>query len=266
MDEQQAAAYLGRIGAERPERPDAAGLRALQSAHLAAVPFENLAVGLGEPVVLEEEALLAKIVGRRRGGFCYELNGAFAGLLRALGYRVDLLAARTFGADGRPGPPFDHMALRVELDEPWLVDVGFGRFGHHPLRLAARGDQHDPGGVFRVTPVEGRPAVPGTPEVLDVLMDGEPQYRLDPRPYALTDFVPTCWWQTTSPQSHFTRSSTCSRLTADGRITLSGTRLIRTGPDGARTERQLSEAEALAAYRVHFGITLTRLPVGAPPH
>ncbi|GAB2695204.1 arylamine N-acetyltransferase family protein [Kitasatospora kifunensis] len=249
LDEQRVAAYLARIGAQRPELPDLAGLRALQRAHLATVPFENLSVRLGEPIVLEPAALVAKLVDRRRGGFCYELNGAFAALLTALGYQVDLLAARVF-AEERPGPPgplFDHLALRVRLDEPWLVDVGFGRFSTLPLRLDERGEQHDPAGTFTIR--EHGPD-------LDVLESGTPQYRLDQRAYQLADFVPTCWWQATAPASPFTRSTVCSMATADGRKTLSGDKLIRT-VDGERQEQPLPEpADRLAAYRDHFGIAL----------
>ncbi|MFJ8437046.1 arylamine N-acetyltransferase [Kitasatospora sp. NPDC094019] len=263
LTDERVAAYLARIGAERPARAGAAELARLQEAHLDAVPFENLSVHLDEPVVLEPEALLEKLVGRRRGGFCYELNGAFAALLRALGYRVELLAARVFdGAE--PGPPFDHLALRVEADgAARLVDVGFGRFARRPLRLDERGPQRDPAGVVTVTPVAGA----ATTGDLDVVLDGAPQYRLDPRPYRLADFAPTCWWQTTSPDSHFTRATTCSRPTPDGgRITLTssratgGTRLLRTAPDGSRTEELLDADAALGAYRTHFGITLDRLP------
>ncbi|MFF8775398.1 arylamine N-acetyltransferase [Kitasatospora sp. NPDC015120] len=256
----QVAAYLDRIGAERPGRAGAAELARLQEAHLDAVPFENLSIHLGEPVVLEPAALLEKIVDRRRGGFCYELNGAFAALLSTLGYRVDLLAARVF--DGaKPGPPFDHLALRVAADGlTWLVDVGFGRFARRPLLLDERGEQRDPAGVFTILPS-------GTADDLDVALDGEPQYRLERRPHPLADFVPTCWWQATSPDSPFARGTTCSRPAPDGgRITLTAarasatTRLLRTAPDGSRNEELLAPDAALAAYRTHFGITLDRLP------
>ncbi|MEU9047444.1 MULTISPECIES: arylamine N-acetyltransferase [unclassified Kitasatospora] len=246
-------AYLERIGLPDPGEPSAGALARLQQAHLRAVPFENLSIHLGEPVVLDPAALVAKVVDRRRGGFCYELNGAFAELLRSLGYRVSLLAGRVFDGE-RPGPPFGHLALRVDLDEPWLADVGFGRFSRHPLRLDQRGPQSDPHGTFTVAPH-------GAHGELDVRMDGAPQYRLDPRPYPLADFAPTCWWQSTLPDSHFTRSTACSLPTEDGgRTTISGTRLIRTAPDGTRSERQLTAAETPAAYREHFGIALDRLP------
>jgi N-hydroxyarylamine O-acetyltransferase len=250
LDSSQIDRYLARIDADRPDRPDLGGLRSLQAAHLARVPFENLSIHLGEPIVLTEDALFDKIVGHRRGGFCYELNGAFSALLRGLGYQVDLLSARVYG-DGRFGPPLDHMALRVHLDEPWLVDVGFGRFSDAPLRLSERGDQVDPGGVFRIEDAGGD---------LTVLTGGAPQYRLDPRPYALEDFAPTCWWQSTSPDSHFTHSLTCSLPSPGGRVTLSGDRLIRT-TGGERVERTLgSEAEILEAYQKLFGIELDRAP------
>lgn len=247
--------YLTRIGATRPASADAQALFDLQAAHLLAVPFENLSIHLGEPIVLDQARLVAKVVGMRRGGFCYELNGAFAALLTALGFRVSLLSARVFGASGQPGPPFDHMTLRVDLAEPWLVDVGFGRFATRPLRLGFPGDQLDPAGTFRVA---DSPSGHGD---LDVFHDGEPAYRVDPRPYALPDFGPVCWWQQTFPESHFRTSLTCSIATGSGRVTLSGDRLIVTG-DGRRQERRLTgDVEILAAYRAYFGITLDRVPV-----
>ena len=268
MDSVQVDRYLERIGVDRPSHPDLDGLRRLQLAHLRTVPFENLSIHLDEPIVLTEAALFAKIVDRRRGGFCYELNGLFAALLTALGYQVDLLAARVFGS-GTFGPPLDHLALRVNLPrvnplqanltDPWLVDVGFGRFADAPLRLDTSADQPDASGVFRVNA--------GDDIVID--QDGEHQYRLDPRPYALADFAPTCWWQQTSPDSHFTRSLTCSLPTGSGRVTLSGSRLITTTTTtggGERVEQTLgSSAEILAAYQTHFGITLDRVPVLRPP-
>ena len=246
--------YLARIDATCPVSADLDALRGLQVAHLLAVPFENLSIHLGEPIVLDQAGLVTKVTRMRRGGFCYELNGAFAALLTALGFRVSLLSARVFGAGKQPGPPFDHMTLRVDLAEPWLVDVGFGRFAMQPLQLNFRGDQPDPAGTFRVT---GSPSGHGD---FDVFHDGEPAYRVDPRPYALSDFAPTCWWQQTFPGSHFRKSLTCSISTKSGRITLSSDRLIVT-EDGHREERTLtSDTEILAAYRHYFGITLDRVP------
>jgi N-hydroxyarylamine O-acetyltransferase len=254
MDEQAVTAYLQRIGAERPLVLDGGALGVLHRAHLLAVPFENLSIHLAEPISLGEDDLVDKIVARRRGGFCYELNGAFGFLLEALGARVTRLAARVYGAE-RPGPPFDHLTLVVHLADdggPWLADVGFGSHSTYPLRYHGRHEQDDPGGRFLLA---------DTPDGdVDVLRDGKPQYRMEQRERCLADFAPTCWWQQTSPDSHFTRSTICSRLTADGRMSISGRTLIRTSGE-SRTEQQLPSDDAvLAAYRDHFGIVLDRVP------
>jgi arylamine N-acetyltransferase len=94
MDHETVVAYLDRIGVTAPAACDAAGLRTLHRAHQLTVPFENLSIHLAEPISLDERDLADKIVRRRRGGFCYELNGAFALLLEALGAQVSRVAAR----------------------------------------------------------------------------------------------------------------------------------------------------------------------------
>jgi N-hydroxyarylamine O-acetyltransferase len=244
--------YLARIGAARPDRADDDALRGLHLRHLLTVPFENLSVHLGEQIVLDEEALVAKIVERHRGGFCYELNGAFAALLAALDYDVALLAARAYGADGL-GIPYDHMVVRVG---EWLVDVGFGSHSHYPLRLDVGGDQLDPGGTFRIDEASDGDLV--------VFKDGEPQYRVWSRRQALRDFAAGCWWHRSCPESHFTRSLVCSLTTEDGRLTLSGRTLIRTVA-GQRREQSLDgDAVVLDAYRTHFGVVLDRVPEVRP--
>jgi N-hydroxyarylamine O-acetyltransferase len=251
MDATAADAYLARLEIDRPNRPDAEALAHLHEQHLRTIPFENLDIHLDVPITLDEAALFDKIVTRRRGGLCYELSGLFAALLRQVGFDVSILAGRVFGPGGI-GPVFDHMALRVELEEPWLADVGFGRLSTLPLKLDCRDDQKDPGGTFRVADAEYGD--------VDLYLDDRAQYRLERRPRALSDFEATCWWQQTSPKSNFRQGPVSSILTAGGRVTVSGPMLIETD-GGARTERRLdSEAEILDAYRRHFGIELARVP------
>lgn len=88
------AAYLERIGYSGRQTPSAETLRNIHRAHLLAVPFENLDIGWAREIRMDQEAFVRKIVEHRRGGFCYELNGAFAALLQALGFTVTLLSAR----------------------------------------------------------------------------------------------------------------------------------------------------------------------------
>ncbi|MFG3123166.1 arylamine N-acetyltransferase [Streptomyces sp. NPDC048201] len=259
MNPTRTDAYLRRIGAQRPASPTTEALRDLHSRHLRTVPFENLSIHLGEPVVLEEEALLDKVVGARRGGFCYELNGTFGLLLTELGYDVQLLAGRVHGDEGL-GIPYDHLALRVRTVDggDLLADVGFGAHSHGPLAFGERGDQADPGGTFRV--VEAGDDV-------DVLRDGRPQYRLERRPRSLRDFRAGAWWHSTSPESRFTRSLVCSRITADGgRITLSGRTSTTTDAAGRKEVRELgTDEEVLAVYRDGFGIGLSVVPAVHEP-
>ncbi|MGW7240837.1 arylamine N-acetyltransferase family protein [Streptomyces sp. NPDC054804] len=270
----QTDAYLHRLGAARPARPTAEALRDLHLRHLRAVPFENLAIHLGEEIVLAQERLVDKVVGVGRGGFCYELNGAFSALLTALGFRVTLLAGRVYGDEGRLGIPYDHLALRVGTVDggEWLADVGFGAHSHYPLAFAERGEQADPGGTFRITgagpDAAGAGGEPGAVAGdLDVLRNGKPQYRLEVRPRALGDFTAGAWWHSTSPSSHFTQSLVCSRVTEDGgRITLGGRTLTVTAADGAREVRELEgDEEVLGVYRERFGIELDRVPVVRTP-
>jgi N-hydroxyarylamine O-acetyltransferase len=252
VDSSRVRRYLDHLGVA-----DDAPLSELQERHLHVVPFENLSIHLGEAITLVPTALIDKIVERRRGGFCYELNGAFGALLTALGYEVTYLAARVHTPDG-VGPLFDHLGLRVDLaGVPWLADVGFGRFTHRPIRLDVFTPQEDPGGTFTVTE--------GEHGDLTVERDGSPEYTLETRPRQLADFEPTCWWQTTSPKSHFTRSLVCSRLTPAGRVTLSGRTLIHTGPDGKDERNLADDADVLAAYHEHFGIVLDTVPVVRAP-
>ena len=266
MDETTLEAYFGRLAVPRPHTADAVNLHVLHRAHQMRVPFENLSIHLSEPVLLAEDVLVDKIVTRRRGGFCYELNGAFAILLEAMGAEVRRVAARVYGSDGHVGPPLDHMALVVRASDasgPWLIDVGFGSHSVYPLLFDSRHEQNDPAGRFLlVDSGEGD---------VDVLKDGKPQYRIEPKERSLADFIPTCWWQTTSPDSHFTQDIICSRLTKDGRVSIAGRTLIIT-ENGSRAEKQLTGDNALlAAYREHFGIILDtvpqviRAPSGAPP-
>jgi N-hydroxyarylamine O-acetyltransferase len=252
MDDETVDRYLARIAAPRPPGPTSAALHDLQAAHLLAVPFENLSIHLGEMIVLDEKSICEKLLGRHRGGFCYELNGAFGCLLAALGFEVTFLAARVATAVGEVGPPFDHLVVRVDTDRSWLVDVGFGDHSTYPVALDDAGPHDDPGGTFGV--VE-------TPDGdIDVIRDGVAQYRVELRPRQWVDFVPMCWWHQTSPSSHFTQSLVCSLAIPGGRVTLSDRRLITTIA-GVRSEKLLtSDDEVVAAYRDIFGIVVAHPP------
>ncbi|MGH9899099.1 MAG: arylamine N-acetyltransferase family protein [Pyrinomonadaceae bacterium] len=248
------SAYLRRINYQGSLAPTAQTLRELHVAHLLSVPFENLNIHAGQPVVLGDDALFAKIVEHRRGGFCYELNGLFAALLRALGFDVMMLSAGVAKVEGGFGPDFDHMTLMVTLEQRWLVDVGFGDSFLEPLLLDERGEQ-----------VQGRRAYKIVPDGdLLILMqrdkgdEWKAQYRFTLQSYKYADYAEMCRYHQTSPKSPFTRGRVCSRATEEGRVTLGEMRFITTSRSGERQERTLtSQEEYVAMLHEHFGVVMT---------
>jgi len=242
-------AYLDRLGYTGATAPTVETLRAIHHAHLLAVPFENLDIALGRKIVVDEDAFVRKVVERRRGGFCYELNGAFAALLRALGFRVTLLSARVARDAGGWGPEFDHLTLRVDLDTPWLTDVGFGESFLEPLRMEVDSEQLDPAGTFRLVQA-------GDHLQLEKAETGRwrRQFSFTFQPRSLEEFAGMCHYHQTSSESSFTQKRICTRATSEGRITLADMKLIVTR-NGYREERMLAgERERNDVLREQFEI------------
>ena len=243
-------AYLDRINYEGSLAPTPETLRALQLAHLRAVPFENLSIHAGQPIVLNDDALFEKIVTRQRGGFCYELNGLFAALLRALGFSVQMLSAAVAKPDGGFGPEFDHMTLLVTLEERWLADVGFGDSFLDPLRLDHRGDQVQLRRAYEILSAEGHLVL----RQRELHGEWKDQYRFTLQPHNYRDYEAMCHFQETSPESHFTRGRVCTLATMSGRKTLSELRLITTD-EGEKHERELKDEQEFSSLLRHeFGI------------
>ena len=227
-------AYFERIGYDGPRQPTLETLRALHRSHLYSVPFENLDIALGIPIVLEPARLYDKIVTRRRGGFCYEVNGLFCELLLALGFRVSMLSGCVRRDDGGFGPEFDHMLLKVQLEETWLVDVGFGDSFVDPIVFRAGGADQVNGHRYVVLPVGDEW------QLLREDDNGQvPLYAFRNVPYQLSDYQAMCTFHQSSPESHFTKSWICTRATPEGRITLANMRLI-VSRKSSREEVQLS--------------------------
>jgi len=251
--------YLARIQYFEPLKPDVQTLQGLHLAHMQNVPFENLDIGLKQPILLTEQALWEKIITRKRGGFCYELNGLFAWLLKQIGFEVTFLNARVYDRDGNLGIDFDHLALLVKLPNDsarWLADVGFGDSFNEPLDFEERGDQVQDLRAYRLEQIESGYAT------WQKNYDGswERQYFFDLHPRTFpTDYEPACSYHQTSPESSFTRGSIISKATPDGRVSLEDGRLILT-KNGQRSVRQV---EGKDEYRVllheYFDVTLQRI-------
>ncbi len=238
--------YLRRIGLEAAiaDGPADVGLlRTVVAAQIASVPFENLDIHRGIPVDIEPAALVDKLVGRRRGGICYEVNGLLTLALRGLGFDAHLVGAEVL-TDAGYGPPLGHVVLVVRIDgHPWLVDAGFG--GEALVEEATDGD-------------------PGAGTAYDVRFESGSAYRTDGVLRPLADFVAMAHWHSTSPGSRFTRGIVCSVTRSDGRYTLSCApggdyRLTITGENG-REARELDDADVVEVLRREFGVALADPP------
>jgi len=246
--------YMERIGYRGPLRPSVEVLRKLHRRHMLSVPFENLDILLGRPIILSENAFYDKIIKHRRGGFCYELNGSFASLLKKLGFKVSMLSAGVARRGGGFSPDFDHMTLLVQLKEPWLADVGFGDSFTEPKRLNMSRPQADHGKDYRFTRKDEWIILSRRTKGHRI---SEPQYKFSLTPRKLEDFVPRCRWQQTSPRSHFRKGRLCTRLAPNGRLTLTDTKFTVTRGN-KKVELPLKNPEEFGVLlRQRFGIDLS---------
>jgi N-hydroxyarylamine O-acetyltransferase len=251
--------YLQRIKYRGATSASAANLRALHRAHMYSVPFENLDIHLGRPIELQRHLLYDKIILRRRGGFCYELNGLFAWLLEQLGFNVTLLSARDVHPAGGVGPEHDHLTLMVtcpadgtETKTPWLVDVGWGDSFTEPLRLDRPGIEQQEGlRAYRIDQLDDYFFL----WQRNYAGEWGRQYRFTLEPQAFTDFEATCRYHQTSPKSSFTQQRICSLATADGRVSLDDHRLIVT-EHGQRQEFAVDEEIVPSILEERFGMKL----------
>lgn len=246
-------AYLRRVGVAADLAPDLSALRTLQVAHLAAIPFENVDVRLGSPIRLDIESLQAKLVHRRRGGYCFEHNTLFAAALRAIGFHVDTLEARVRPRGSTATLPRTHMTLRVAVNgQSWLADVGFG--GDGPLQPVPMDGtlSEQPDGAFEVGEEDG-----GL-RVLRREIAGEwyDMYAFPLTPAFPVDFEVGSHYTSTHPASPFVNTLTVQRSETEGRLMLRG-RVLTSRVGGEETVREITDDELPVLLRDRFGLDVT---------
>ncbi|MBI3163490.1 MAG: arylamine N-acetyltransferase [Chloroflexi bacterium] len=248
----EASAYLNRINYHGSTEPTIETLRGIHRAHLLAVPFENLDIRLNRQIVLKEAALFEKIVVNRRGGFCYELNGLFASLLRQMGFDVTIFSSNVLHG-GIPAE-IDHLTLLIQLDERWIADVGFGDSSRLPLRLVEEEQQFSVDSTYRFVRSNNR-------WLLQRLIETEEwydEYSFDVNltPLVLSDFEEANRYYQTASASYFVQGRICSRATEEGRISLTDNALIVTR-NGQREETPIEDEQAFVrALNQHFGVRM----------
>ncbi len=244
-------AYLARTGARRPLVPGLDALVSLHRAHCAAIPFENLDILLGRAIELELEALQAKLVRARRGGYCFEHNTLFQSVLQALGFQVTPLAARV-RAGTTSTRARTHMLLKVDLAEgAFVADVGFGGDGLvHPIALG-EGAETWVGFMGHRLRREG-------PDWW-VLEGNEGSgwsdlYAFTLEPHHPIDFVMANHFTSTWPRSSFVTNLTAQRSWPEKRVILRNRELVvrEGGTSEATTVRD--PAHLLEVLEAHFDL------------
>ncbi len=249
-------AYLDRIAYLGPLQTDRATLAALMQAQLTAVPFENLDQQLWRPVGADVASAYAKIVERRRGGWCFELNGLLGWALSEIGFGVDVLAGHVGENGSTRDKPANHKFLRVSIDDetpPLFVDVGFGGSLFAPLPFAAGQWEQPPytltlseedSGFMRFTE-----AAHGRTNAFD--------FRTDPVPEDYFDAIND--WLQTHEDSPFRRTLTIQKRLPDRRIVLRG-RVLQILTPASADESILPSREAFVSCIVdRFGLDVPEI-------
>jgi N-hydroxyarylamine O-acetyltransferase len=243
--------YLARIEYDRPLRIDAACLADLHEAHMAAIPFENLDIFLGRPIRIDLASVQEKLVGARRGGYCFEHATLFRAALERMGFPCRLLAARVrLGAAGEPRPR-SHFLLEVDTPQgQYLADVGFGHDGPlHPMPLLPGLVSHVPGAAHRLRHEGGLWVLEGDGG------DGwDDLYAFTLEPQLTVDMEVANHYVATHPSSIFRKTLTVQRLRRSRRASLRGTTLdIRVNNRSERSEVSSDDA-LLTLLEGEFGL------------
>ena len=249
-DDLDLAAYFNRIGFAGGPQADLVTLRALHFAHATTIPFENLAIQMGEGISLELDAIQDKLVRRRRGGYCFEQNTLFLAVLRKMGFEADPFEARVrLGTDAVL--PRTHMLLRVRLPEgDHLADVGFGGEGLlHPVPMD--GEAHPQfGRAYRVAEERGLRVLQSRQ-----LVSWSDLYAFEPTVRHPADFEMGNWYTSTHPESRFLKTLTVQRVTPEGRLVLRNLSFTTVQGDQAE-ERLLPVSEVPKVLRDAFGLDI----------
>jgi N-hydroxyarylamine O-acetyltransferase len=231
-------------------------LRKLHIAHTLNIPFENLDVYYGKPVLLDEISLFKKIVKNRRGGYCFEMNGLFSLVLKKLGFKVTNLLARGT-MDGIIFTAKTHQVLLVEnRDGRWLADVGFGNDGIiAPLMLRENLDQQQFAHTYRLinNPTFGYVL---QKKVIDKYIS---LYAFTLKECYAEDFLMSNHFTSTFPESFFLKMRMCTKPSKEGRVTLTVTH-FKTITNENITEKAIdNEGEFNIFLKKYFNLDLNAL-------
>lgn len=248
------AAYLSRIGIDETVPADVAGLVSLHMAQAYSIPFENLDIILGRGIDISLEAVFEKLIDRRRGGYCFELNGLFIQALKAFGFEVRPLLARVH-ISGEPTGRTHKVCLVSFGEQQWLADVGFGANGLRapmPLSLGFKSEQD--GQIFKIV----------ADDAFGMMMQCQsPKGWLDLYSFDLShvcsaDVEMGNHYTSTHENSVFTSMPIVTKPTAQGRVTLRQDNLRIVGGKTVVDKTITKLRDYHAALTDHFDLEFTK--------
>ena len=248
-----AKAYLDRIGLRQPAEADREALDRIVFAHRCSVPFENLdTVEYGLAPCLETRQIFDKVVRRRRGGWCFELNSLLASLLKALRYTVTAHFARVYHGDEFMTQPLHRVNLVHLGAEKLYCDVGFG--GTSPLGSLIVADeirQSVQGKLFFFRPYSER-WLSLYEEEAGV---ARPLLTFDREACLPVDFTVANGFGAGS-EIRFRDTAIVSLWFPDGKLSLDGDKLTRVPGEATETRTILTKRELYKVLAEEFGIEL----------
>jgi N-hydroxyarylamine O-acetyltransferase len=250
--------YFARIGYDGPAEPTLAVLRALHAAHIAAIPFEAIDALVEGHVDIGAEAVAAKLIEGGRGGYCFEQNGLFLRVLRAIGFEAEGLLGRVrwLRDPAAPPAPRSHMVVRVRVDgRAWLADVGFGSaVPPAPLAMDGAAPQPTAHESYRVSRGDAGSGIWAVS--IAIGDDWAPLYDIDDAPAPAIDYEVANWYTSTHPDSHFRHQLIAARTTARARYALRDNRLTIRHADGSSERRYLTADAIETALAELFGLAV----------
>lgn len=259
MNSTKVGRYLLRINFRKPLKANLNTLKSLHRQHLLHVPFENLDVHFRRPFDLAPANVYDKVVNRKRGGFCYEVNSLFNDLLRSAGFKTKIISGRVITDAGQQGPEYDHMAIIVSLDDKeFIADVGFGDLFIEPIEVNS-GVQFDGRNYFKIVAGndlqkdENECAIYMSPD--NVHFHKKYTFTLAETPVNL--FEAPCREKQVSPDSHFVKNTICTQLTEEGRITVYNEKFTETVGDQKMQSLISNDVQLKEILKKRFGILMT---------
>ncbi len=247
--------YMERIGFKGNQSISIRCLSELHRKHVMSIPFEAMDVYFRIPIQLELKAIYDKVVVKNRGGYCYELNYLFYALLSHIGFNCYPVSVRIYNEENL-GPDFDHMSIIVEMEDRWLVDVGYGDLFVEPIKLSAGLIQEDLFKNYKIEKVHS-----GNFLLTESLKNSNTfikRYMIDMQPRKIDEFLVQNKVKQKDRDSFFVKNRICTIATQDGRKTILNNEYKRTSSNQIEKMYIDDEKQLLRLLKTEFNIELQR--------